>query len=143
MKKISFFEKIFMVRDKILDQIKSACAGLIYISETDAAINVFTNDGASSENAETVSSYLKTSPDEFVEEIKFDVFFDRLTADKDWHGPMEKARVKQFQTLKKTLADNLRDIRVFKAGRIRKKIFVVGFDKDGRLAGIKTEAVET
>jgi hypothetical protein len=41
------------------------------------------------------------------------------------------------------LEGNLRDLRVFKVGRIELDIYVVGINSEGILMGIKTKAVET
>ena len=71
------------------------------------------------------------------------MFFERLTAEKDWHSAKEKVRAEKFRALKRVLEDNLSELKVFKIGRVRKDIFIVGLDKDGRLVGARTESVET
>jgi hypothetical protein len=132
-----------MNRDKILSKIAHECDGLVYISETDAPIRAFLSEETTTETHEKVLSHLVDKHDEPVEELSFDLFFERLTAEKDWYGEKEKIRARKFQALKQMLEDNLSELRVIKIGRVRKEIFIVGLDKDRRLVGAKTEAVET
>jgi len=132
-----------MMRDKILSEISRSCEGLIYISETDEPITAFLSERRADEKPEKTLLQLSTKTNEQVEEINFDNFFERLTGEKDWHGAKEKERVQKFRALKKTLEDNLTQLKVLKFGRVRKDIFVVGRDKDNRLLGVRTESVET
>lgn len=130
------------MRDKILSEISRACAGLIYISEQDAPITVFLSDQAAGDSVDALLD-LTGQTNAPVDEITFDDFFGRLTADKDWHAAREKERVEKFRELRKTLEQNLTHLQVLKVGRVRKSIFVVGRDKDNRLVGVRTESVET
>ena len=132
-----------MMRDKILSEISRSCEGLIYISETDEPITAFLSERRADEIPEKTLLQLSTKTNEQVEEIDFDNFFERLTGERDWHGAKEKERVQKFRALKKTLEDNLTQLKVLKFGRVRKDIFVVGRDKDNRLLGVRTESVET
>lgn len=132
-----------MMRDKILSEISRSCEGLIYISETDEPITAFLSGHRADEKPENTLLQLSPNTNDQAEEINFDNFFERLTGEKDWHGAKEKERVQKFRTLKKTLEDNLTQIKVLKFGRVRKDIFVVGRDKDNRLLGVRTESVET
>jgi hypothetical protein len=73
----------------------------------------------------------------------FHEFFERLTRDRDWFGDAERARAKKFLELQKLLEENLVDLKVFRFGRIRIDIYIVGLDTDGNLSGVSTFAVET
>lgn len=131
------------MRDKILSEISRSCEGLIYISETDEPITAFLSERRADEKPENTLLQLSPNTNDQAEEINFDNFFERLTRERDWHGAIEKERVQKFRTLKKTLEDNLTQLKVLKVGRVRKDIFVVGRDKDNRLLGVRTESVET
>jgi hypothetical protein len=78
-----------------------------------------------------------------VEEVSFDVFFGRLTAVNDWYGVKEKAMAEKFLGLQKLLEENLRQLKVFKIGKISVDYFAVGIDKNECLVGVTTKAVET
>lgn len=131
------------MRDKILSKISRACDGLFYISETDAPITAFLSESANDEPHREILSHITNASNSDVEEIDLYMFFERLIAEKDWHGAKEKERAQKFRALKLTLEDNLSNLKVFKIGRVKKKIFVVGRDKDDRLLGVMTESVET
>jgi hypothetical protein len=145
-KKVKNSKKIFRAEDKVADEfqrdLKAACRSLTYISETDADIIPLTADKPASRSLDSYLAALDISSNE-IEERGFDDFFDRLTAEKDWHGPREKKRTKQFAKLRDALQKHLDDIRVVRIGRVRLDIYIVGVDASGRLAGVKTKAIET
>lgn len=129
--------------DKIFQKLAQACDGLVYISEADAPITAFSSKQTTDETNGNILSQVVGKPDEPIEETTFDLFFERLIAEKDWHGEKEKALVEKFRALKKLLEDNLSELRVIKVGRVRKEIFVVGLDKNKRIVGVQTQSVET
>jgi hypothetical protein len=71
-----------------------------------------------------------------------EAFFDQLraaTGDDD-AGPERRARL---SALHATLREHLRELRVFRLGHGRVDCYVVGWDADGRLAGLRTVAIES
>ena len=120
--------------EKLLDAIEKLTAGLIYLSETDAPVEAY---------SDKTGEIAKLAADKHSEEISVQDFFGRLTADKDWYGTKEKERVDRFAGLEKLLVENLRDLKVIKLGHIRFDIYVIGLDADDNVIGIKTKAVET
>jgi hypothetical protein len=124
----------------LMAAIANACKGLVYISETDARIEPFFVQNLA---GEPISPLLKKEfPGDCVE-ADFDEFFGRLTADEAWHTPLQKRTVKKFRTLRNLLRSSLKDLRVYRFGRIRIDILAVGRDAKGNVAGIRTKAVET
>ena len=123
--------------------IERACEGLFYLSETDAPVLPFAGSAATGVTQEVVLQQTGISAGQQIEEQSIAVFFDRLTAIKDWFGEAEKARAKKFRDLQKLVEENLRLAKVFRIGTIRVRIFAVGIDAEGRLMGVSTEAVET
>lgn len=124
-------------------QIRKAAEGLYYISETDAEILPFTGAKTGAVTAENLLNQIGGKPDAPVEERDFETFFARLTKIQDWFGEEEKRAAEKFARLKETLERNLKDLKVFRIGRIEIDIYVVGLDSESRLAGIRTKAVET
>lgn len=110
------------------EELENACEGLVYISETDAAVEPFFDEEFSEEN---------------FEEIGFHEFFKKLTRNREWFGREEKRRAARFAKLRDVLEENLTDLKVYRSGRIKIDIFVVGKDESGRFAGVRTRAVET
>jgi hypothetical protein len=79
----------------------------------------------------------------YTSEKTLDEFFEQPTQLQDWHGDEEKAQVEKFIRLKELISKNLRDVKVFKIGEVEVDIYIVGINADGKLAGVKTKAVET
>lgn len=127
----------------LVSQIARCCVGLVYISETDAPITVFTGDVVEELNASTICASAHLPDDAQITEVDFQKFFSRLIKTEPWHGNAEHEQTKKFLELKKLLEEDLRDLRIFKAGAIRKNVYAVGLDAENRVIGVSTRAVET
>lgn len=126
-----------------VEKVKELTTGLYYISETDAEILPF--EGTKAETVTPADILIQTNnlPDAPVEERDFAEIFARLTAVQEWFGEEEKAIAANFSALQIFLSENLKDLKVFKIGKIQIDIYFVGLDAEGYLKGIKTKAVET
>lgn len=124
------------------ERIAQICDGLIYISETDAPLTPFQSDAPKELNAVAIAEIasVDASP---VEMVSADAWFARLVEEKDWWGTDEKDIAKRFARLNALLEEHLRDLLVFRFGRIQIDIFIVGTDPDGHIVGVRTHAVET
>ena len=142
-KKHKNFQRSNKNSDGLFREITRACEGLFYISETDAPVLAFNGSVAVEVSGEIILHQTGGKAEVPVEEIAFKDFFGRLTTIREWFGEKEKARAKKFLDLQKLIEENLSDLKVFKIGKVRIRIYAVGLDKDGRLVGITTEAVET
>jgi hypothetical protein len=130
-------------KSDITRQIKTAVAHLNYMSETDAEILPFVGKQAEAVTIDEIRNQTQTAPDLPIEEKDFTEFFARLTTKQDWFGDEEKATAKKFTDLKNLLEANLRDLSVFKIGKIQIDIYIVGLNGENNLTGIQTKAVET
>jgi len=137
------FDKKNNFSEETVGKIERACASLIYVSETDAPITAFAGAPAADVTAETILSETNLPAESPVAEIAAGEFFAKLTKIEEWHDAERRAMAKKFLELQTLLEENLRDLKVFKIGRIRLDIYVVGIDQNGNLLGIKTQAVET
>jgi hypothetical protein len=133
-------EKIFGSFD---EELAEASDSLVYISETDSPVVPFSGEPSEEITAEAVLKQTGKPMNTTVEERSFAEFFERLTRDRDWFSDAERARAKKFLELQRLLEENLCGLKVFRFGRIRIDIYVVGLDNEGRLKGISTFAVET
>ena len=139
----NFFQKNDKNDSEIFHKIEQACDGLIYISETDSAVQPFFGQPTDTVNGEIILQQAGLSAEASIEERSYDEFFARLTTIKDWYGEAETAKAKKFLELKTLLEENLSGLKVFRTGTIRLDIFAVGIDKDRNLIGVTTKAVET
>jgi len=129
--------------NNLADKLKKAAEGLSYMSETDAEISPFAGGKAEVVTKEEVLTQTKNAIDSPVEERGFAEFFARLTEIQDWFGEEEKETAQKFLNLKELLEKNLKDLKVFKIGKVQLDVYVVGLDAEGKLTGFKTKAVET
>lgn len=123
-------------------KIKDTIDGLFYISETDAHITFYNGDEKKIneiyEEAPIVTGKIKN-----VEIKESKLFFDKLTEKKEWHTDEQKKRRSRFEKLKKLLERGLNDLWLIRTGKVRIDIYVIGKNGEGKIAGIKTNAVET
>ncbi|MBK8302739.1 MAG: nuclease A inhibitor family protein [Chloracidobacterium sp.] len=138
-----FFQENNNISTELSATLATACEGLIYVSETDADVTPFFGSSAETVTGETILQQANLPGDSPISELSLDAFFGRLTQIMDWYGETEKLRAKKFSELHKLLGENLSDPKVFRVGRVQIGIFAVGIDREGRLAGVTTKAVET
>ena len=124
----------------IFGELSKLCDSLLYISEIDAAVTPFFSPG---EFPETFLMDQRTSSEAKIETGSIDDFFAKATSEKDWHNAKDKERVEKYRRLKTFMKANLRDLSLYRIGRIRIDIYVIGIDAEGNTAGIQTKAVET
>jgi len=129
--------------DELKKQLKKVSEGLFFISETDAEILPFFGRQAQAVTKEEILKQSENAANTPLEERDFAGFFKRLTEIQDWFGDEEKATAQKFAELRDLLQRNLRDLKVFKIGKIQIDVYVVGLDAENNLLGIKTKAVET
>lgn len=125
------------------EQLTSVCRGLIYTSETDSKVDPFFGCKTKSITKKIVLEMTGSQTSSHIDEVGFDKFFERLTAEREWYVTAQRKNAKGFAKLKKLLESELKKIRVFRIGRIRIDTYVVGIDCEGNIAGVKTFAVET
>lgn len=120
-----------------------ASKGLLFQSETDAPFEAFewpdAGDGKP-DKARVVE--LAGLPDKTPVMVRsVDAFF-AATKKEAWHDDEEKAQVEKFKGLVKAIKDNLKDVKVFEAGKVQVAVWIVGRAEKG-WAGLKTVKVET
>lgn len=127
----------------LAERIREVSEGLFYMSETDAEVLPFVGGKASEITFSQILNQDQYGTDIKIEERDFEEFFKRLTEEQNWFEEEEREDARKFRELKSLLEENLRYLKVFRIGEIEIDIYVVGLDKEGRLMGIKTQAVET
>ena len=127
--------------DTFFDRLAGACVGWFYMSETDAALESFLAEKIDSITKETILAATGNLESAAIEEGDLDVFFSHLWLAGD-AGPKRSPAV-PIKNLRQLLEDNLTDLSVYRLGRIRIDIYVVGLDDHGNQVGVKTRAVET
>lgn len=131
------------VKINLAKQIEEIVKGLYYVSETDAEILPFVGVKSQTVSKEEILIQTKSESNAAIEERNFADFFARLTEIQDWFGDEEKQTAAKYTVLKNLLEKNLRELKVFKIGKIELDVYAVGLDAENILTGIRTKAVET
>ena len=126
-----------------LSRLEKACEGLVYLSETDAPVVPFQGPAVEEVTTEEILTIAGRDEDEPIEEIAVHDLFRKLRTEHEWFSADQRKNAKRFAALEQLISETLDDIHVYRVGRIRIDIFVAGIDEDGKLAGVRTFAVET
>ncbi len=98
-------------------------AGLLYLSETDA--------------------HLEVVPFEEARELSFNEFFAPLIKKETWMSDEERTTADKFRKLKSFIQANMKRKRVYKIGAVEIDVLIVGEDLSGAPIVLRTKAVET
>ncbi|MBW4429364.1 MAG: nuclease A inhibitor family protein [Nostoc desertorum CM1-VF14] len=128
---------------EILDQLKLASDGLLFMSESEYPFEVFLWEDIAPVTPQKVIQQTNHPQNTPVEIVGVDDFFQVATTEEDWHEEEEKETVKRFQTLVQTLKENLSNLQVYRLGNKEVDAYIVGQTPTGNLAGISTKVVET
>lgn len=131
--------------DELLNKLKLATDGLLFMSESEYPFEVFFWQSQEKQqvNPEFILSKLNKPSDTKVEFVDLDSFFDVATTEEDWHSKEDKEIVKKYQDLVKIIKENLSDIKVARLGDIEIDAYIVGQVPSGDLAGLSTKIIET
>ncbi|MBD2730765.1 nuclease A inhibitor family protein [Nostoc sp. FACHB-892] len=128
---------------EILDQLKLASDGLLFMSESEYPFEVFLWSGVGLLTPEKVLQQTNHNQNTPVKVASLDDFFSVSTTAEDWHEEEEKATVKRFQNLVQTLKTNLSNLQVYRLGTVEVDAYIVGQTPTGDSAGLSTKVVET
>ncbi|QLE58919.1 nuclease A inhibitor family protein [Nostoc sp. TCL26-01] len=131
--------------NEITEKLKQAANGLLMMSESEYPFAVFLWSKQAQEPLTNQKLLQLTGhpQDKSVEEVELDYLFRNCAVEKEWHDEIQKQNVQKFQSLVKTLKDNLMDIRVYRIGMINIDVYILGKTPSGDLAGVSTKVVET
>jgi len=124
--------------------LEKASQGLLYQSESDEPFESFVWKKAEGElNAAAVLRRAKKPAKSPVQALAPADFFKDLTTPQDWHGDEEKAIVAKYRSLQDAVQKNLAEAKVFKVGKRKLSVYIVGKTDEGDWAGLKTTSIET
>lgn len=126
-----------------LAALRKAARGLLYMSEIDAPFKAIALKDSVAPTEATIAELLHAPADSPVEEVPFAKFFAELTKPEKWHAEDDKAVIKRYRDLVTALRDHLKELKVFKVGRVRVKIAILGKSATGQWIGLETNSLET
>jgi hypothetical protein len=124
-------------------RLETACKGLVYISETDSDVTPVFGKKISRSTTKEILSAIGVAVNADVQVANAHELFARLASHKDWFTKDQIENADRFGALKNLLDEKLDDLNVYRVGKIRIEIFVLGVDKDKNVVGVRMNAVET
>lgn len=112
---------------QILEQLKRATAGLLFMSESDYPFEVINWEGLTDLTHDFLCRASGESEDCQVEEMEVEDF---LLDEK-------------YRNIVQVLSKNLAELKAYKVGRINMPVYVVGRSKRGNWLGVSTRVVQT
>jgi hypothetical protein len=131
----------------LLAQLRQATKGLLLMSETDAPLKPFVwppeHLGEAGITQQSVRAACGIAPDAPVEQAAVDELLGPSAAEEAWHDEEERTMARRFAQLVRMVESSLPEARVYKFGKARKEVVLVGRAEGGGYAGFITHVVET
>ncbi len=130
-----------------IETLAQASKSLLMISESDYPLEPFEEqiqlNGELTE--QQLLQHLNYSENTKVEIVSVDDFFRQACAENEWQSQEEQETAKKFQSLLAILKSQLNQLQVFRIYKTATNIeaYVLGQTLDGKVAGLKTQLVET
>jgi hypothetical protein len=135
-----------MESDLNLHKILSAAAqNLLFPSEIDAPfeINIWDKTQGLGISSASVMELTGNKLAEYIKETNLETLFSTPTKEQDWHSPEDKEKVKRFIGLQKIINENLKEVKVFKFGKINILVYIVGRTPQGNIMCVSTKQLQT
>ena len=131
--------------DELFQTLSEASSGLLFQTELDYPFEVFVYDNTKETtiNKETILKLMKGSLTDPIDEIDIDTLFSTPTLKQDWHTAEDKKRVVRFRNLVSSIKENLKEIKVFKTGRIYIDVYIAGRAPSGNIVVVSTKLMQT
>jgi hypothetical protein len=127
-------------------ELERASSGLVFSSESDRPFEFFSLPYQGKSGSPSLGDFARligAAPAELVEARSLEKFFARHTTTSDpYDGEAQRIRPR-YEELVRVLSRLLRDVKVYRVGKIEVSCYIAGLDASGNLAGLKTVAVET
>lgn len=128
--------------EKLIEELKAATRGLVFMSESDYPFEVFAWGGAEP-TREFLRGLAGADSSAPVETRGAGEFFRAAASEPDWKGEDELAVARRFQALLRLLETSLKDLKVYRVGAVDIKVYVAGRAPSGNFLGVSTRVVET
>jgi hypothetical protein len=131
--------------EHITQTLKDASQGLLYMSESDYPFEVIyiTVDHNAPLAADTLPAYLDIPADALIEQTELEHFLKHMTHPADPHDEVAMEEAPKFRKLEKTLRETLEKLQVYRVGEIQIEAYILGYTKEGNIAGLRTTLIET
>ena len=128
--------------EQLVEALREATRGLLFMSESDYPFEVFAWGGAEP-TREFLRGLACADSSAQVETRGAREFFRAATSEPDWKGEDELTVARRFQALLRLLETSLADLKVYRVGEIDIAVYVAGRAPSGNFIGVSTRVVET
>jgi hypothetical protein len=128
----------------VRERLEKSAEGLVYTSESDRPFEFFSLGRLARGvlDKKSFAELVGASPGE-IEERTLDDFLMRHIETSDPHDTRAQEIRPRYEAFKQVLLKELRDVRVYRIGRVEVSCYMVGIDRLGNACGLKTIAIET
>jgi hypothetical protein len=130
-----------METDVLCVRLETSAQELYYISETDSPFKITIWKNANVP-VDRFPSLINASESTDIEMTTLHHFFRNHAFEMDWHDESQKQHVARFRSFMNLIENNLKDIQVYRFGKISIDNYIVGRNQQDLIA-IHTKSVET
>lgn len=128
--------------EQLIEELKAATRGLLFMSESDYPFEVFVWGGAAPTRG-FLRGLAGADSSARVETRGAREFFRAAASEPDWKGEEELAVARRFGALLRLLETSLAGLKVYRVGTVDVKVYVAGRAPSGNFVGVSTRVVET
>ena len=142
---LSMNNQNFPATTDLLQQLRAASEGLLYISETESPLEVVHLQEVqdSSSLPATLINRTEMPEDTEIEIVELPYFFRNMTREEPEEGEGENQTARRYKELQEFLEQNLLEVKVYRLGKRRIQAYILGKAATGEYAGLKALLVET
>ncbi|HKS29891.1 MAG TPA: nuclease A inhibitor family protein [Pyrinomonadaceae bacterium] len=129
--------------EQIIEELKKASEGLMFMSEADYPFEVVRLEGGAEPVEQRLRELSGAASDAPVESASLDELFRAAVSEPEWKKGEELATARRFQSLVRLLKENLTDARAYRIGKVNMAVFILGKSAGGNWLGLSTRVVET
>lgn len=121
-------------------KLENAAKGLLMMSESDYPFTYFTADARAIDD-QLLLSLAEQPAGSLIEKTDIDKLLRNMTSTDS--GSVNQATAQQFTNLSNQLKEELTELAVYRIGEIAIEVLIIGFTKEGTIAGMRTKLIET
>lgn len=121
-------------------KLENAAKGLLMMSESDYPFTYFTTE-ASAIDDQLLLSLAEQPAGAPIEKTDIDKLLRNMTSTAS--GSVNQRTAEQFTNLSNQLKEELTELAVYRIGEISIEVLIIGFTKEGTIAGMRTKLIET
>jgi hypothetical protein len=138
-----FGDKMMKTDEQIIEELKKATEGLLFMSEADYPLEPVHLKGRPELDPQYLRELGGAAAGASVESGSVEEFFRAATSEPEWKKGDELALARRHQSLVRLLKENLTELRVYRIGEVNMPVFILGKSGEGNWLGLRTRVVET